>query len=321
MNICDKDELDVVVVVDGRPGHEKQSLGIVQGLENRVTVNRTIIDVSTRGFLPQVDSYLKLLLNNKNPGIAGMPDKADLVICTGTRTHTTALLLKKYFHVPAAACMTPGVHLRNQFDICFVPEHDGGKIRANFFPTCGAPNSNTNKGKHQAQNGLILVGGVDEKSHVWESGKIVENIVEIIEKDSEINWVISSSPRTPEATVNHIVEKIKESKNATFYDFKDTPKGWVEEQYDLCQTVWVTTDSISMLYEALSSGCTVNVMPMSWKKDSSKFKKNEDLLVRKRLVTPFFAWKRGTGKPTELAQLNEAQRCADYILQTCWPRN
>lgn len=321
MNIRDKNELHVVVVVDGRPGHEKQSLGIVQALAKRMTVSITSVDVSKRGFLSQLQSYIKLLVGWKMSDTAGLPVKADLVIGTGTRTHTTVLLLKKFFRIPAVTCMTPGVHLRNYFDICFVPEHDGVALRQNYFSTYGAPNTNTDKGMHSAKKGLILVGGEDDKSHVWESGKIIENISQVVAKEKDIDWVISSSPRTPRSTVCDIKDKIEQFSNCTFFDFKDTPKGWVEDQYDMCQTVWVTTDSISMLYEALSSGCFVNVFPMTWKTDTSKFKTNEDLLITKRLVIPFSSWEKGVTESIKPAQLNEAQRCADYILETCWTKN
>ncbi|BHH83243.1 mitochondrial fission ELM1 family protein [Desulforhopalus sp. 52FAK] len=321
MNIRDKDDVHVIVVLDGRPGHEKQSLGIVQALEQRVVVNTTTVDVSKRGFFSQLLSYIKLLSGWKTLDTTGLPNQPDLVIGTGTRTHTTVLLLKRYFQIPAVTCMTPGVHLRNLFDICFVPQHDGVERRYNYFSTYGAPNTNTDKGIHSSHKGLILVGGEDDKSHVWESDKIIENILQVVDKEKDIDWVISSSPRTPKATVRHIKEKILQFSNCVFFDFKDTPKGWVEEQYDMCKSVWVTTDSISMLYEALSSGCSVHVFPMSWKKDTSKFKANENLLIAKRLVIPFSDWEKGITELADSGQLNEALRCADYILETCWTKN
>jgi mitochondrial fission protein ELM1 len=318
-NISDKDHIHVVVVVDGRPGHEKQSYGIIKALENRLTVSTTVVDISPRGLGYQFNSYLRLLLGFSFTTFT-LPFKADIVIGTGTRTHTTVLSLKKHFHVPAITCMTPGKHLRNLFDICFVPEHDG-LTGSNFFYTCGAPNSNINKKNHKEDKGLILIGGVDNKSHVWESKEIVENILHVIAKEQKINWTISSSPRTPQLTVDLLTNKIRDYHNCAFYDFKDTARGWVEQQYDTCKTVWVTSDSISMLYEALSSGCSVHIFPISWKKDSSKFKRNEDLLIAKGLVTPFSVWEEGRTQPFESPQLNEAQRCADYILQTCWTKN
>lgn len=310
----------VVVVVDGRPGHEKQSFGIVQALENRISVKTTVVDISKRGFGSQIGSYIQLLFS-PGPRYFSLPQNVDLVIGTGTRTHSTVLNIKKYFKIPAVTCMTPGRHLRNFFDICFVPEHDGSVKRGNYFFTCGAPNVCVDKRQHDEKKGLILLGGLDEKSHTWNSDVIEEKIAEIIFRERTINWIVSSSPRTPQVTVERMRHITNNADNAQFFDYKDTLKGWVEEQYNQCATVWVTSDSISMLYEALSSGCRVNVIEMSWNKNTSKFKRNEDLLIAKSLITPFSSWERGEVKETVLSQLNEAQRCADYILLTCWSKN
>ena len=320
MNTCKKNELNVIVVLDGRPGHEKQTLGLVSALSIRISVNSTVIDVSGRGILSQIKSYIELVFALPVTTVS-MPNSADLVMGTGTRTHATILNIKRHFHIPGITCMTPGKHLRNIFDICFVPAHDGATNRSNYYSTYGALNSNTDKGKHSTDKGLILIGGVDEKSHVWNSGDIVGNIVKVVGKEKNIHWTITSSPRTPISTVTLLVEELQIFDNYSFFDFKETAKGWVEKQYERCKTVWVTADSISMLYEALSSGCSVNIFQMPWKKSSSKFKKNEDILIKEGLVQTFSQWDQGAVISPKVAQLNEAQRCADYILQTCWPEN
>lgn len=320
MNVRKKEVVDVLVVVDGRPGHEKQSFGIIKALANRVKVNTFVVDIAHRNFFQQLKSYGTFFFALP-PGDISLPENADLVIGTGTRTHSTVLNLKKHFKIPAVTCMTPSLHFRNLFDICFVPEHDGCRARANYFFTSGAPNTSIDKGKHREEKGLILLGGVDEKSHNWNENDITDKIAKIISTDKDIKWTVSSSPRTPRATVAALVGIVRGADNADFFDYKDTAKGWIEEQYDCCGTVWVTTDSISMLYEALSSGCRVNALTMSWKKGGSKFKKNEDLLIKKGFITPYCSWEKGKVDHSVKIKLNEAQRCADHILQTCWLEN
>lgn len=312
--------IDVVVVVDGRPGHEKQSFGITNALADKVNINTTVIDISKRRFGAQVKSYIRFLLSLPMAEIT-LPENAGLVIGTGSRTHSTVLHIKKQFQIPAVTCMTPANHLRDHFDVCFVPEHDGCEQRNNYFFTCGAPNVCVNKRQHRKDSGLILLGGIDEKSHVWDSTDIEKKIYKIVSEEQDKQWVIASSPRTPEVTVSAIRDMAKKTDNAEFFDYKETKKGWIEEQYDQCATVWVTSDSISMLYEALSSGCRVNVIQMPWKDAAGKFKRNEDLLIEKNLVTPFSSWEKGADPRNMVSQLNEAQRCADYILQRCRPKN
>ena len=41
---------------------------------------------------------------------------------------------------------------------------------------------------------------------------------------------------------------------------QDTPQGWIFEQMQLAEAVWVTEDSVSMIYEALTAGCRVGVI-------------------------------------------------------------
>ncbi len=107
--------------------------------------------------------------------------------------------------------------------------------------------------------------------------------------------------------------------NIHFFDYRDTPPGWVEEQYDKNSVVWVTADSISMIYEAITAGCSVGIFPMRWVRENSKFMRNENMLLEKKLVTPFSSWEKGMTNESENIELNEAQRCADRILQTWWP--
>ena len=78
-----------------------------------------------------------------------------------------------------------------------------------------------------------------------------------------------------------------------FFDYRNTPPGWIEKQYDKNNVVWVTADSISMIYEAITAGCTVGILPMRWLRENSKFKRNENVLLEKSLVTPFTAWEQG----------------------------
>lgn len=310
----------VVVVVDGRPGHEKQSFGITSALAEKVKIQTTVIDLSKKGLGAQVKSYIRFLLNLPIADIS-LAGNACLVIGTGSRTHSTVLHIKRQMQIPAITCMTPARHLRDLFDVCFVPEHDGCAERNNYFFTCGAPNVCRDKQQHREDSGLIVLGGIDEKSHVWDSKDICTKISRIVSQERKKHWVIASSPRTPDITVSAIRDLAKKTDNAEFFDYKETEKGWIEKQYDKCATVWVTSDSISMLYEALSSGCRVNVIQMPWKNTTGKFKRNEDLLIEKNLITPFDMWEKDAGQKHVRPQLNEAQRCADYILQKCWPKN
>lgn len=312
--------LRVVALLDGRPGHEKQSKGIIQALQAHVEVETQEIVVAPVSPLEDLRRLILLYLPGKGWSDRRIGD-ADLLLGTGSRTHLPLLLFKKRYALPAVTCMSPSLLIRSRFDLCFVPEHDGLAEQHNIINTSGAPNSARNLGQHQEDCGMILLGGIDVKSHRWESVKIATMVRQIILSQPQKHWTISSSPRTPPETVQ-LMQKIDgEFANASFFDYKETHPGWIENQYDKSAVVWVTSDSISMIYEALTAGCKVGILPMQWLRENSKFKKNEELLLAKGLVISFSTWAQGNATWPGGIQLNEAQRCAERILQIWWPKN
>ena len=314
--------LRVIALLDGRPGHEKQTMGIISALQQRCSVEIIPIKVGPFSLLDELIQMCRLFL----PGsTGGMPHpkfrSADLLIGTGSRTHLPMLFYKKKYAIPAVTCMTPPWYLRHRFDLCFIPEHDGNYEGDNIMLTSGPPNCSLNNRKHQAECGLILLGGVDTKSHNWDSRRIIGMVEKIVRAGTDKFWTISSSPRTPHDTVALVYELLLRYKNIQFFDYKDTSPGWVEEQYEKNSVVWVTADSISMIYEAITAGCKVGIIPMQWLRENSKFTRNEDLLIHKKLVTPFSTLEQGTMAQGDNVELNEAQRCAERILQKWWPEN
>ncbi len=312
--------LSVIALVDGRPGHEKQTMGIIQALQRRVPVQVIRIKVEKFRFFDELIQTCRLYLPSCKAGLSHPEvSKADLLIGTGSRTHLPMLLYKKKYAIPAITCMTPAVHLQKRFDLCFVPEHDHASARKNIMRIVGSPNCCQNKKQHCKECGLILLGGVDSKSHHWDDRQVVQMVEKIVKREDKLFWTISSSPRTPKDTVLMVKQLLEKYENIHFFDYRDTPPGWVEEQYDKNQVVWVTSDSISMVYEAISAGCSVGILPMQWLKENSKFKRNETLLLERRLVTSFTSWEQGEMIYGENIELKEAQRCADRILQEWWP--
>jgi mitochondrial fission protein ELM1 len=106
----------------------------------------------------------------------------------------------------------------------------------------------------------------------------------------------------------------------TFYRSLNTPAGWVEKEYGMNGTVWVTADSISMVYEALSAGCSVGILPVKWLQQDNKFQKSLTILHQKKMIVDFHEWQSGEKMPVPPAEpFNEAVRCAREILRRWWP--
>lgn len=313
-------QMHVVCLLDGKPGHEKQTLGILNALEKKVPTKVTKIKIAPwslwGSFLGVIRLYLPFSSSRKSVKM-----DPDLLLCTGSRTHLQTLLYKKQYKIPAITCMAPDLIYRSKFDICFVPVHDGFEQKDNIVTTIGPPNCSTNRSRHKARNGLIMVGGIDQKSHTWNSDDILGKITEIIRREPETSWLISSSPRTPDNTILMLEKMILLHPQASFYNYKDTSPGWVEKQYDNSAVVWVTADSVSMMFEALTAGCKVGVIPVGWKKKVNKFEKSVSFLVANRFILPFDAWLRSEDNWSDNVNLNEAQKCADIIIKRWWKKN
>jgi mitochondrial fission protein ELM1 len=141
----------------------------------------------------------------------------------------------------------------------------------------------------------------------------------IIENQPAIKWTISSSPRTPADTVQLLEGFASQNTNVTFFRSEDTPDGWIERAYAENYTVWVTADSVSMVYEALTAGCRVGILPVDWKKKSDKFQISISYLLEKKMVTNYQTWLAGKNEIKIGVPLNEASRSAKEILTRWWP--
>ena len=311
-------KLKITLFTDRRPGHEKQSRGIIDALSRYIDVALSIIAVERLHPAAYVASHLRYLCH-----IDRCPEQvigSDLIIGTGSRTHIPVLSAARTSHAKAVTCMTPVGHLIKHFDLCFVPLHDKVKESTAIFRTIGPPNVAVSAGKHDANRGLILIGGIDEGSHVWSNERLVDDISKLLSEERQ--WTISTSPRTPADTEALIPGMIRERQNVSFLPFSVTPAGWIEEQYRCNASVWITADSVSMVYEALSAGCGVGILPVQWKKSDNKFKRSLDYLADRNLVIQFDAYQPGKNNPLSNNEpLNEADRCAKEILRRWWPKS
>ncbi len=250
--------------------------------------------------------------------VSNKSSRFDMVIGAGSHTHADIIRLGKTYGSKKIICMSPTPGLDRLFDLCFVPDHDSVQPKKNFFFTIGPPNLSVNLEGHDTSKGLILIGGIDKKSHQWNSNHIFQMVKTICEEEDHIQWTLSTSPRTPEDMETLLYNYSLENKHIHFFRYTDTPKGWIEKAYAANHYVWVTADSISMVYEALSSGCNVGLIPVDWKTDN-KFSRSEVKLVSKKHVTSYDKWLKTNCYNHKNRSLNEAKRCAKAILKKWWP--
>lgn len=89
------------------------------------------------------------------------------------------------------------------------------------------------------------------------------------------------------------------------------PSGWLAEQLSLNGEVWVTEDSVSMLYEALSCGARVGVIKVPRAKPGRVASGIDSLVNEGRVPQP------GSFQLTspDAQPLQEALRCAQWLQQ------
>ena len=311
--------MKIAIFLDGRPGHEKQSRAIVAALGRHRAVAKVDIPVASGSLYRTLLDTVKLFAL-PDGGCRYDLSGVDLLIGTGSRTHLALLACRKKYGVPAVTCMAPDIHLRSRFDLCCVPEHDGIGAADNIFLTLGPPSILTATEAHDPGQGLILVGGLDAGSHFWSTTALVAAIKTIVQREKGISWHISSSPRTPADSVSELAQLASQQANCTFFPYTETPPGWIEDQYRRSTMVWVTADSMSMIYEALSAGCRVGSLPVAWKKTPNKFQRSEEFLAQHKYIVPFSSWENGQAD-WAAAHLNEAERCAQEILRKWFSKN
>jgi mitochondrial fission protein ELM1 len=76
--------------------------------------------------------------------------------------------------------------------------------------------------------------------------------------------------------------------------------------------VWVTEDSVSMVYEALTANAATGVLAVPARR-ASRIARGITALTRDGLVTRFADWQRGKKLAAPAAPFNEAARVAAWI--------
>jgi uncharacterized protein len=157
---------------------------------------------------------------------------------------------------------------------------------------------------------LFLIGGPSK--HVeWDSTAILQQL-DVIAASLRPGspWRITDSRRTPESLSAVLQQKYGER----FQPFAQCPPGWLAERLAVTETVWVSEDSVSMVYESLTAGCCVGLLRLPEVKTGSRVMRGVERLLADGLVTAFSDWSRTATLP-EVRPFNEATRVAALLLQ------
>jgi len=284
---------------DGKAGHENQTRGLLAALARHRPVDARWINV------PAYASVLSSLMTRRFlPGV-GLPPP-DLLIGAGHRTHLPLLAARRAHGGRTIVLMKPSLP-RAWFDLCVIPEHDGVS-GANVLTTRGALNP-VEPGKKNARAGLILIGG-PSRHHGWSEQDILSQVETILARESDVDWTLTTSRRTPSATTTRL--RALTFKNLAVVPVTETKPGWLAEHLAGAAQVWVTEDSVSMVYEALTANAATGLLSVPAKRES-RIVRGVAALSRDGLVTRFADWQRGRKLAPPAEPFNEAARVAAWI--------
>jgi mitochondrial fission protein ELM1 len=283
---------------DGKPGHENQSLGLAEAMQRRVACEIHRISIAGEGgFFGRIRAALAA--GTKLP-------KPDIIIAAGHATHLPLLWLARKYGSQSIVLMRPSLPLRF-FDLCIAPAHDFPKKpqRKNLILTRGAINR-VHASSPSKTGRLILIGG-PSKTHGWNDAAMLEMLAKLTATG---DWQLTDSRRTPEGFLEQIKKHLP---NIEIFSCNETAPDWLPDKLSRAKEVWVSEDSVSMIYESLSSGARVGLLPVPRLNSHSRVLRGIDELIADRFLTTFSDWKQ-TGHLAQTAQLlNEADRCAEIV--------
>ena len=291
-------------LIDGTPGHEKQSLGLANALARLTTAVR--FDIACPDGLKALTQWLTGSFPQGRP----LPSP-HLLLGAGHKTHLSLLAAQRAYGGRTVVMMKPSLPCR-WFNLCLIPEHDNPHLHAGILPTRGVLNDVQASQQNESDRGLILIGGLS--SHYdWDNQKMLEQIRLLSRMKPELHWALTTSRRTPEDFLPSLLADCPS--NLTCVSHHQTPPGWLEKTLSRTSQAWVTEDSVSMVYEALTAGCTVGLLRLNRRK-TDRVARGIDKLLTEGWLTTIQNAHSSTLLDRPPTPFNEAERCARWILDT-----
>lgn len=293
---------------DGRPGHRQQSLALVDALQRQLPINARAVTPVAR-----LAALRGLLGGRYRHATSEVPE---LLVGCGHATHLDLLASRQRFACPAVVLMRPSLPL-GWFDFCIAPAHDRLPERANCLSTEGAlcriPRGRAGT---ECELGLFLIGGPSRHCH-WEPASLIRQILHIVEASRRQHWQLSTSPRTPAAFLPALQQAVSDAgldRRISLQDFNQLPGNWLESRLAECREAWISPDSASMVYQALTAGVACGLLSMPAKAGSRVLAGLQRMQQQGRVLT-YEYWLRGQALQAPEPPLREAERAANWLLR------
>ena len=258
-------------ISDGKPGHERQTMGLSNALTSIHKKRGIKLHKLDGGLLKS----LKRIYSEKMI-VEGRPN---FIIGAGHKTHFVLLILGKLFRAKTICIMKPTIPI-SLFDLCIIPKHDE-KTGFNVIQTQGPLNPLKIK-NNKKNGGLILVGGSSKHFYFTEQ-YVFQSIFKIIKDSQSIHWSIASSRRSSTKMKNLLREL--SSNSVKFFDNETTSSELIDEKLQQAEYIWITCDSLAMIYESLTVGAKVGIIKLP-PKTNSKLVRHVQKLIKETELKP-----------------------------------
>lgn len=288
----------VVILSDNKPGHYKQSLGIVEKLPEPETEWVTVefrrkwrdnllrVFMCTFGGMPLPISLIQTLLRWSLTAEAYNAltalRTADIILSTGSSVAAVNLLLGRLLGAKTVTCRSPsplGIH---NFDLAILPMFSwyGKGHRDNVCQTVGVPNPISPDMLNVKQKQLIqklnlpdcpriglLIGGTDRHETITAAdAEQLRAICKTVATEMKAQLLVTTSRRTPTEVTAYLASIFKHRAWCPLFIEPGAPSE-LDNPYQallaLSDLLIVTADSFTMVCEAASSGRPVIVLTLS----------------------------------------------------------
>ncbi len=266
----------ILIVTDGKPGHENQSKALCEALGREFDLAR----VAYRHPLCKALSYAadRCALRSRRLFDAEMPPgEYDAVVCTGSTAFYPAKVIAAARGLPVCAILFPRGY-RLDFDCILAPAFDNPPRRANIIPlpvNLTAVNREFYERETAAflqrhtpakPAAAVIIGGPNAYAAL-SADAMKEQLDALFRATGGMERWVTTSRRTP-PEVEELVDRYPFDYKLIFSREKFNP---IPAFVSLCDTLFVTADSTGMLSEAVTHGSAAVEVLMNLRGTRSKF--------------------------------------------------
>lgn len=277
---------------DNKIGHLRQSEGLAKALQQLLGDEVGIESIPAFSLWQYLISFGRC---------AQKINKNSIVIGAGHRTHFGLIYYRFKYSAKNIVIMKPSLP-KSWFRYCIIPRHDNVTEKDNIIITEGAMNALSMQNAEKENQLIILIGGPSD-SCTWNNESIYRQLlIKLRSINIRIKIILSTSRRTPVEFISNLPKEI--SDKVQVIDFKTVDIAWLPAQLLKSHEAWITSESISMVYEALSANCLVQTIDVDSLK--GKIAQNINHLTQLGLIN---------SNTMNNKRLNESLRVAEKLLE------